>query len=210
MMISGQFFWCLVRWKVKMLYYYKKYRKKNCILWGDNLNMKKICAIFCLDEQTKDKIQSYRDALTASYGIPRRLIYPHITLAHYVEIGTDEIIKYSEKFLEGIHAFNIWYDSIEVLSGNCVACIANPNGKITDLYDTYHVEFDSYCDIWTKKENEIWIPHSTIYGNSESKLEEMKIYLEKSFVPFEGKIIEFELSQINEDGFEIIFSKNLE
>lgn len=183
--------------------------KDNSVLGGDNLSMRRICAIFCLDEQTKDKIQSYRDALTVSYGIPKREMYPHITLAHYVEIDTEEIIKYSEKLLKEIHAFSVQYDSIKVLSGNCIACIVNPKGKITDFYNTYHTEYDSYCDTWTKKENKLWIPHSTIYGNSESKLEEMEIYLEKSFVPFEGKVIRFELSQINEDGFEIIFSKNL-
>ncbi len=172
--------------------------------------MKRICAIFCLDEQTKDKIQGYRDELTANYGVPKKEIYPHITLAHYVSIGIEEIVKYSEKFIKEIQAFSIQYNSIEVLSGNCVACIVNPESKITDFYNTYHAEFDSYCDIWTKKENNLWIPHSTIYGNSESRLEEMRTYLEKNFVPFEGKIIRFELSQINEDGFEIIFSKNLE
>lgn len=64
---------------------------------GDGL--KRICAIFCLDEQTKAKIQTYRDELTANYGIPKREIYPHITLAHYLSIETDDIVKYSEEFI---------------------------------------------------------------------------------------------------------------
>lgn len=178
--------------------------------WGDNLSMERICAIFCLDEQTNEKIRSYRNALTVSYGIPRKEIYPHITLAHYVEVDTEEIINYSEKFVREIQAFSVQYDSIKALSGNCVACIVNPNGRIIDLYNKYHAEFDSCCDIWTKKENGLWIPHSTIYGNSESNLEEMSMHLEKNFVPFQGKVIRFELSQINEDGFDIIFSKKLE
>lgn len=172
--------------------------------------MKRICAIFSLDEGTKDRIQAYRDALTVKYGVPRKSIYPHITLAHYVAIEQEEIIEYSEKFIKGIHAFNVQYNAIEVLGGNCIACIVNPSCIITDLYNRYHEKFDSHCDVWTKKENKLWIPHSTIYGEAESKLEEMKSFLESQFTPFEGKVIGFELSQINEDGFEIIFSKNLE
>lgn len=180
------------------------------LIWGDNLNLQKICAIFCLDDQTKDKIQSYRNALNVRYGVPIKEIYPHITLAHYVEIDTEEIIKYSEKFAKEIKAFNVKYDSIEALSQNCIACMVNPHGRITELYNKYHAEYDSYCDIWTKKENGLWIPHSTIYGNYELNLEEMSMYLEKDFTPFEGKVIRFELSQINEDGFEIIYSKKLD
>lgn len=170
--------------------------------------MKRICAIFCLDDKTKDKIQGYRDELTLIYGIPRKVIYPHITLAHYIAIDREEIIKYSEEFVKQIHSIEIQYDSIEVLLGNCIACIVNANGKITDFYNKYHLKFDNYCDKWTKKESGLWIPHSTIYGKCDLKLEEMKKYLKKTFTPFKGKVTSFELSQINEEGFEIIYSKN--
>lgn len=171
--------------------------------------MQRICAILCLDEQTKTKIQAFRDTLVVNYGIPSKELYPHITLAHYEAIDKREIIKYSDRFAREIHQFVIRYDSIDVLTGNCIACMPNPKGKITDLYNIYHTQFDSYCDKWTKKENGLWIPHITIYGNSDSRIEEMKTFLKKDFVPFEGKVIGFELSQKNEDGFEIIYSKDL-
>lgn len=177
------------------------------ILKGEN--MKNICAIFCLDDLTKKRIQNYRDLLTNEYDIPRQELYPHITLAHYLEISQNEIIKYSERFIEKVNSFTVQYNSIEVLSGNCIALRIENNDKIVDLYDRYHLKFDSHCDIWTKKENELWIPHSTIYGKSESRLEDMKAYLKEKFVPFEGKIVGFELSVIKNDGFEIIFSKEL-
>lgn len=171
--------------------------------------MQRICAILCLDEQTKTKIQAFRDTLVVNYGIPSRKLYPHITLAHYEAIDKREIVKFSDRFAKRIRKFSIQYDSIDVLSGNCIACMPNPQDKIKDLYNSYHHEFDSFCDKWTKKEIGLWIPHSTIYGNSDSKIEEMKAFLDKDFVPFEGKVIGFELSQINEDGFEIIYSRDL-
>ena len=65
------------------------------------------------------------------------------------------------------------------------------------------------CNIWTKKTENLWIPHSTISGDYNSKLEEMKNYLQPYFLQFKGRVIKFELSKINEDGFEIIYSKEL-
>ncbi len=172
--------------------------------------MKRICAILCLDEETNNRIQAYRDALIDKYGLPKDSIYPHITLAFYLGIDQNKIIEYTEKFVEGMKSFGIQYISVEVFSGNCVTCIVSPSSEIIELYNMYHLEYDSYCDMWTQKENKLWKPHSTIYVGSESKLEEMKSHIEVDFVPFEGKVTRFELSQINEDGFEIIYSKELE
>ncbi len=171
--------------------------------------MKRICAIFCLDEDTSHRIQGYRDALAAVFGLPKSAIYPHITIAHFIEIDPDEIISYSKAFVTNVKCFSVQLDAIGVFSGSCVASMINPTGEITNLYHEYHNAYDALCDKWTKKENNLWQPHSTIYVGAETRLEEMKDYLEGVFIPFEGRAVRFELSQINDNGFEIIYSQEL-
>lgn len=171
--------------------------------------MADICAIFSLDENTKYIIQSYRDILSVNYGVPKKELYPHITISYYLSIEEEDIIKYSKEVLEDIGSFEIEYDSIKMLGENCVALVANQSGMINDFYNKYHQKFDEYCNIWTKKTDNLWIPHSTISGDYNGKLKEMKNYLDQHFVPFKGQIIKFELSKIKETGFEIIYSKEL-
>lgn len=169
--------------------------------------MKRICAILSLDEKTKIKIQNYRDLLTIRYGVSKKILYPHITIAHYISIDMEEIIKYTGDFVKEMNAFNIQYGTIEILEDNCIACMVNPDNKITEFYNMYHHRYDEHCDKWTKKENKLWVPHSTIYGKSNPKLAEMKASLEDDFIPFKAKVIGLELSLIKENGYQIIFSK---
>ena len=66
--------------------------------------MKRICAILSLDEKTKIKIQNYRDLLTIRYGVSKKILYPHITIAHYISIDMEEIIKYTGDFVKEMNA----------------------------------------------------------------------------------------------------------
>lgn len=63
--------------------------------------------------------------------------------------------------------------------------------------------------IWKMKENKLWLPHSTIYSESGADYYSMKEEINNSFLPFDGKVVGFELSQINEDNFDIIYVRDL-
>lgn len=170
--------------------------------------MKNICALFCLDNETNMKVQSYRDKLT-KYNIPFGRLNVHITIANFMDIEPIQIIEYSKEFMKKVKPFTIKYKFIEILSDNCLACIPETSGELLKYYNQYHNKYDEYCDKWTMKENKLWFPHSTIYSETGADYFTMKEEIEKSFTPFEGKIVGFELSQINEDNFEIIYSSNL-
>lgn len=170
--------------------------------------MENICAIFCLDIETNNKIQNIRNKLNR-YNVPIKKLNIHITIANFIDIDSKGIIKYSEEFIKKIKPFIITYKSVDILDENCLACIPEPSLELIRYYDEYHRRYDEYCDKWTKKENNLWIPHSTIYSKSGADYNLMKQEINNSFIPFDGKVVRFELSKINKDGFTIIYSKDL-
>ncbi|WP_143402879.1 hypothetical protein [Garciella nitratireducens] len=97
-----------------------------------------------------------------------------------------------------------------MLSPNCIACIPTTSGKLLEYYYEYHEQFDAYCDNWTKAENGLWLPHFTLYFNSGIDLGPIIMEMVRKFEPFEGKIVRLELSEINDDGIEVIYTHNLE
>lgn len=170
--------------------------------------MENICAIFCLDIETNNKIQDIRDRLNR-YNVPIKKLNVHITMANFIDIDSNDIIKYSEQFVSRIKPFKITYKDVDILDENCLACIVEPSLELIGYYNEYHRQYDEYCDKWTKKENDLWIPHSTIYSQSGADYNLMKQEINNSFTPFDGNVVRFELSKINKNGFTIIYSKDL-
>lgn len=170
--------------------------------------MENICAIFCLDIETNNKIQMIRDRLT-KYNVPLKKLNTHITIANFIDIDPTDIIMYSKEFASGIKAFEIIYKYIDILDGNCLACIPKSSPELLRYYNQYHERYDEYSDKWTKKQNKLWVPHSTIYSHIGADYNSMKQEIDNIFIPFTGKVVRFQLSKINENDFTIIYSKDL-
>lgn len=170
--------------------------------------MANICAIFCLDIETSNKIQSMRDELN-KYNVPIKKLNPHITIANFIDIDSNNIIRYSKEFANRIEPFEIIYKSVDILGNNCLAYIPETSSELIRYYDKYHEEYDEYCDKWTRKKNQLWVPHTTIYSQLGSDYNFIKKEIDNTFIPFKGQVVRFELSEINEENFTIIYSKDL-
>lgn len=170
--------------------------------------MEDICAILCLDIVTNNKIQNIRDSLN-KYNVPIKKLNIHITIANFIDIDSNDIIRYSKEFTSRIKPFEITYKSVDILDNNCLVCVPEPSLELIRYYNEYHEHYDEYCDKWTNKKNGLWVPHSTIFSQLRTDYNSMKQEINNTFVPFSGKVVRFELSKINEKSFTIIYSKDL-
>lgn len=170
---------------------------------------KDVCAIWILDEKTNRKLDKIRNALEV-FDIEYNPIYGHITFASFIDVDVDEILQYTKKFVEGKKIFDINCSVLGFLTTNCIACIPSTSEKLLKYYEEYHKEFDSYCNMWTRADRELWLPHISLYYSETADLGAVIGEMSKKFVQFNGKVIRMELSVVNEQGFNIVYSYDLE
>ncbi len=169
---------------------------------------KQICAIWILDEESNNKLEYIREALR-DFHIEYEPIYGHITMAHFYNIDVDDIVHYTKQFVKDKSIFYVKYSIIGLMSPDCIACIPTSFGKLLKYYYEYHKQFDTYCDDWTKAENGLWLPHSTLYINPDIDLGPIIMEMSRRFTPFEGKIVRLELSEIIDDEIQTIYTHEL-
>jgi hypothetical protein len=170
---------------------------------------KDVYAIWILDETTNKKLDEIRKALKV-FNIEYNPIYGHITFASFIDINVDEILQYTKRFIEGKKSFDINCSALGFLTTSCIACIPSTSGKLLEYYEEYHQEFDSYCNMWTKADNGLWLPHISLYSSDTEDLGAIIGEMSKKFIQFTGKIVRMELSVLNENDFNIIYSYDLE
>ena len=170
---------------------------------------KEAYTIWVLDEKTNQELERVRKALEV-FNIEYNPIYGHITLASFIDVDIDEILEYTKRFAEGKRAFDINFLSIGLLPSYCLACIASTSGKLLKYYEEYHQQFDSYCNIWTRADLELWLPHISLYVSETEDMGAIIWEMAGRFHQFKGKVVRLELSVVNENDFEIIYSYDLE
>lgn len=171
---------------------------------------KNICAIWILDELTNQKLNEVIGATLDVFGIEHGFIYGHITFASLVDIDVDKILRHTKKFVQGKKPFDINCSVLSILSTNCIACIPSVSGKLLRYYEEYHKEFDSYCNMWTRADLELWLPHISLYVSETEDMGAIIGEMAGKFHQFKGKVVRLELSVVNENDFEIIYSYDLE
>lgn len=169
---------------------------------------KEVCAIWILDKATNERLEEIRKALN-KFNIKYDPIYGHITLATFVDIDVDEILKYTKKFIEGKKSFDINCSALGFLTTNLIACIPSTSEKLFEYYEEYHQEFDSYCNMFTSASNGLWLPHMSLYHSETEDLGAVIGEMSKRFAQFKGRVVRMELSVVNDDGFNIIYSHDL-
>lgn len=170
---------------------------------------KEVCAIWILDETTNQKLDEIRKALEV-FDIEYNPIYGHITFASFIDVDVDEILGYTRKFAEGKKSFYINCSALGFLTTNCIACIPSTSGKLLEYYGEYHQEFDSYCNMWTRADSGMWLPHISLFYSEIEDLGTVIGEMSKRFIQFSGKIIRLELSVVKESGFDIVYSHDLD
>ena len=171
---------------------------------------KDICAIWILDESTNQKLNEVKGATLDVFGIEYGPIYGHITFANLVDIDVDEALRYTKKFTQGKKSFDINCAVLSLLSTNCIACIPSVSRKLLRYYEEYHKKLDSYCNIWTRADLELWLPHISLYVSETEDMGAIIGEMAGRFHQFKGKVVRLELSVVNENNFEIIYSYDLE
>lgn len=167
-----------------------------------------VCAIWVLDESTNKKLNDIRKALDL-FGIEYSPIYGHITFSYISNVDVNEIIQYTKKFVTDKRAFHINCSALALLTTKCIACIPSFSAELYEYFKEYHQEYDSYCNVWTSASQGMWLPHISLYSSEKDDLGAIINEMSKKFIQFTGKVSRLELSIVNENDFNIVYSHDL-
>ena len=168
-----------------------------------------ICAIWRLNEQAIAELEKLRGALS-QFGIVYRPLYGHITFAHYLHIEEAIILEHAKKSCIYMKRFPVFFDELAILSTQCIVCRPRIANEMEAYYNKFHRKYDEACDMWTSAAQKRWRPHCTLYYSSKADLEAIKTEMEKRFVPFCGWADKLELSVVQGQEYEVIFSQKLQ
>ncbi len=166
-----------------------------------------LCVIAKLDSHATDKLTGIQKTAFPDGAAPKRL-YGHITLATY--LGEDEpgFVRACKRSLQDISAFDIVYDTIEVLEETSIIVAAPAKSEtLAFMHHCIAEEFEEALDRWTKGDS--WYPHTTLVFGPQLDLHGICHTMMDSFSPFAARINRIEFSRVLADAYEIVDSLDL-
>ena len=161
-----------------------------------------LCLIAKLDDAASVKLNAIRKAAFPDGGQGKQ-VYGHITLASYPGEWETSFICSCRELLAKIPAFEIAYESVEVLKETHII-VAKPGDSetLTTLHRRIAEKHGDDLDPWTKGDR--WYPHTTLFYGPDADLEQICSAMARHFSPIRAKVVRFELSRVLPDGYEIV------
>ena len=161
-----------------------------------------LCLIAKLDDAASAKLNALRKAVLPD-NEQGRPVYGHITVASYQGEQETAFIRSCRELLAKISAFEIAYESVEVLKETHII-VAKPGASetLTTLHRRIAEKHGDDLDPWTKADR--WYPHTTLLNRPDTDLEQICSVMARHFSPFHAKVVRFELSRVLPDGYEIV------
>ncbi len=168
-----------------------------------NTKAENICAIWELDEST---VRTLRSLLYGS-GPDNELLanfHPHITLANYLNIEREPLMKYTHDYAAHTEAFRADFASVGLLSPQHLVCFPRMKGGLYENFVRYHECFDAQADQWTSLHGGLYRPHVSLYFEGQGVTQQAITRIQQNFSPFTGHVVALSLSLVKPDGFSIL------
>ena len=161
-----------------------------------------LCVIAKLDEAATKKLTEIQEGAFKE-GVAFKRVYGHVTVAAYTGNEEGQFIREVKKMLEGISAFDITYENIEVLDEtSIIAAVPGRSKELEYLHRVIAEKYDDSLDRWTK--TDCWYPHTTLLYDPKADLHSICLKMKQSYVPFMANVYRIEFSRVLEKGYEII------
>jgi len=161
-----------------------------------------LCVIAKLNEEARERLLSVQEPVV-SFGLSKRPLYGHITLATFVEGDEAALIESVKANLYGEKAFSVQYEGIAELDETfIVVALLRKTQGLLNLQRKVTEGRDCLLDRWTH--SAIWQPHTTLVHQPGMILCEVADAMQARFVPFEARINRVEFSRVTENGYEIV------
>ena len=160
-----------------------------------------LCVLAKLDTDATNRLNALRKTALAGQ-CPAKPIYGHITLATYLGADDARFIRFCRQQLIGMTAFSVPYRTLAVLDATSViVALPEKTERLVRLNKCFAEAFPNDLDRWTQPD--CWIPHTTLYYDSNADLPAICRAMQRRFEPFIAEVCSICFSRVTEDGYEI-------
>ena len=167
-----------------------------------------ICVIAKLPPDAVERLDLLRRTVVSDEQSVKPL-YGHITLATCLPDNDEKFIRDCAGIVRGAPAFSVCYEKLEVLPETSII-VATPS-KPDALLALHGKITEKYCklmDQWTCGSD--WYPHTTLLYDPAADLNALCRNMQQHFVPFSARVSQVEFSKVEEAGYTILKSVDLE
>ena len=166
-----------------------------------------LCVIAKLNEDARARLLDVQQAVDR-FGLPRRRLHGHFTLAAFVQGSETELIDGCRTALCGAGAFRVRYERIaELPETSIVVALLRRTNTLSALQRSVTAGRESMLDRWTH--SDVWLPHTTLVHQPGMALGEVCAAMQAVFTPFEATVARVEFSRVTGNGYEIVDGMDL-
>ena len=160
------------------------------------------CVIAKLNEEARQELLRVQ-GVVETFGLERRHLHGHITLATFVRGSEVELIAHCKEELRGLQPFSVLYSGIGEFTDTCiVVALLEKTPELLSVQRMVTKGHDEMLDQWTH--NESWQPHTTLVHQPGMKLERIAEAMQTEFKSFEAWIEWIEFSRVTDNGYVIV------
>lgn len=167
-----------------------------------------ICVIAKLPPDAVERLDLLRRTVVSDEQSVKPL-YGHITLATCLPDNDEKFIRDCAGIVRGAPAFSVCYEKLEVLPETSII-VATPSkpDELLALHGKIAGKYGSSLDRWTCGPD--WYPHTTLLYDPAADLDALCRNMQQHFVPFSARVSQVEFSKVEEAGYTILKSVDLE
>lgn len=167
-----------------------------------------VCAIAIIDANSRARLAELA-GLSERFGIPKRNVHGHITLATYIAGNEREFVLSCKESLSVHKRFSVRYDSIEIWSPPAfIVAVPRKENDIAVIQKKISDHWSQDLNEWTQ--NDVWRPHTTLVTNPQADFHSILEAMRERFEPFVAEVDRIEFSRVYENAYEIIDSVKLQ
>ena len=165
-----------------------------------------ICVIAKLPPDAAERLNDLRKAVVSEERLVKPF-YGHITIA--ASLTDDEgFLRVCSGIIRETPSFRIHYEKLEVLSATSViVAVPSKPDALLALHNRIAEKYSQLLDRWTRGAD--WYPHTTLLYDPEADLSVLCRNMQEHFIPFETCISRIEFSRVEEAGYTILESIDL-
>ena len=166
-----------------------------------------LCVIAKLDDASRDRLLDVQRPVL-QFGLPRRKLHGHFTLATFVQGDEAELIAACRAALRDAAPFRVEYERIaELTETSIVVALLRRTGSLCALQRRLTAGREALLDRWTH--SDVWLPHTTLVHQPGMALGDVCAAMQAAFTPFEAEVARVEFSRVTDDGYEVVDGMDL-
>ncbi|MGI6664589.1 MAG: 2'-5' RNA ligase family protein [Christensenellaceae bacterium] len=144
---------------------------------------KTYCAMAVLDDACAKKICEIKELL-CKQGLACDIVPSHITLGIYDGLSVEKLLAWAKAFAASRQRFQLKVNHIGIFAARTLFLAPQVSQALLSFYQAFHEKYDVYADHFTKKSENNWTPHCTLFNGDMQEIQAALPIVADAFAPF--------------------------